>query len=147
MPDNISIYETLHARADAGGNQAASPRASSMSFMDTYSQTTYIGAVKVDKSITYTLTGSYAEVVAVDTFLNRNIDSPFWYRFFDEEPERLWRVDDQWNFKHDVGLRWQLTATFKQASLYRDSISSDDLNAFANKLNEVVNIILPRIPL
>lgn len=147
MADTIAVYEALHARADAGGNQTSEPRANSISFMDTYSQTTYIGAIKVDKSVSYTITGSYDEVSAVDVFLQRNVDMPFWYRFFDEEPERLWRVDASWSFAHQSGLRWQLTATFKQATLYREAVSSDDVTAFADQLNKVVNIILPSIPL
>lgn len=143
MADSINIYETLIARADAGGSQSTVPRANTMSFMDSYSQTTYIGAVKSDKTVTYSLTGHYDEVSLVDQFLSRNIGSPFWYRFFDEEPERLWQVDEQWSFKHDAGLRWQLTATFKQANLYSQAISDLELIEFANKLNQVVNIILP----
>lgn len=143
MADNIEIYETLTARADAGGSQNTTPRGSTLSFMDTYSQTTYIGAVKADDSVSYSLTGAYDEVVLVDQFLRRNIGNQFWFRFYTDEPERLWEIVDGWSFRHDSGLRWQLTATFKQASIYSSAISSDELYAFADKLNQVVNIILP----
>lgn len=143
MADTIEIYETLTARADAGGSQSTTPRGSTLSFMDTYSQTTYIGGVKTDDAIAYTLTGAYDEVVQVDQFLRRNVGNPFWFRFYTEEPERLWEVIDGWSFRHDAGLRWQLTATFKQASIYSSAVSSVDLEDFANKLNQVVNIILP----
>lgn len=143
MADIIKIYETLTARADAGGSQTTTPRGSTVSYMDTYSQTTYIGAAKSDNSMSYSITGEYAEVAEVDAFLRRILGSPFWFRFYDEEPERLWEVTDSWSFRHDAGLRWQLTATFKQATIYSPAVSDLDLFDFANKLNQVVNVILP----
>lgn len=143
MASDIILLDELVARADAGGSNTREPRSMVTSFMDSYEQVTFVGMKNLIDSIAYTITGNYDEVNAVNEFLAAHIQEPFWYRFVEQAPARLYDIRTGWDFSHVTGLRWRLSATFTEAQFYQDAQSTHDVELLANKLHQVVNVILP----
>lgn len=107
-------YETLTVRADAGGERTTAPRGTNTVWIDGYEQDTYQGLQPTKKNISFVYTGSYAEVKAVNDFIERNVKLPFWYSFDKSEPLDLYKLDGNFTFTHVGGLTWRVTAQFKE---------------------------------
>lgn len=108
----MAAYATLDVIPDRGGSRTSTKRGTVTEFIDGYKQEVISGLKKVNKGIAFSFTGSYAECKAVEDFFDANATVPFYFRFMPQEPSRLYKVDEQYSFTHEGGLKWRISANF-----------------------------------
>lgn len=107
-------YETLSVEPERGGTRTQKPRVTSTEFNDGYEQTVTKGLYKQTTEIAFAYSGDYDAVKAVEDFFLRNVNVPFFFRFMPQEPLKLYKTTGEFVMAHDSGLKWKITATFKQ---------------------------------
>lgn len=111
----MAQYDTLDVVPDRGGARTTTSRAKRTEFVDGYEQKVVVGLHPTIKSNSFSYTGSYDECVDIETFLTERASSAFYFRFMPQEPYRLFEVSDgDITLTHGGGLRWTITASFKQ---------------------------------
>lgn len=110
----MAVYETLDVLPNRGGSRTTTPRAKRTEYVDGYSQKVIVGLHKSTANVSFSYTGTYAKCKEIEDFLNANITTAFYFRFMPSEPYRLYETSDDISLVHEGGLRWTVSATFKQ---------------------------------
>lgn len=110
----MPVYETLDAVADSGGTQAVEPKVNRLTFRDQYDQVSSNGRNHFGRTMNLTFTCDNDEAdVLMDFFIRHRGTKPFWFSFNKVEPLRLMVTEGAFNKNHIGGLKYTVTAVFK----------------------------------